>query len=55
MLRGDKVLRRRAAGGRGLTRAYTKGAKDALAAVGISTMSLWTLWDVPCTYPSSSG
>ena len=35
----------------GLTRAYTKGAKDALDAVGISTMSLWTLWDVPCTYP----
>ena len=33
------------------TRAYTKGAKDALDAVGISTMSLWTLWDVPCTYP----
>ena len=38
-------------GAGGLTRAYTKGAKDALAAVGISTMSLWTLWDVPCTYP----
>ena len=51
MLRGDKVLRRRAAGGRGTDPAYTKGAKDALDAVGISTMSLWTLWDVPCTYP----
>ena len=38
-------------GAGGLTRAYTKGAKDALDAVGISTMSLWTLWDVPCTYP----
>ena len=38
-------------GAGGLTRAYTKGAKEALDAVGISTMSLWTLWDVPCTYP----
>ena len=38
-------------GAGGLTRAYTKGVKDALDAVGISTMSLWTLWDVPCTYP----
>ena len=28
-------------GAGGLTRAYTKGAKDALDAVGISTMSLW--------------
>ena len=35
-------------GAGGLTRAYTKGAKDALDAVGISTMSLWTLWDVAC-------
>ena len=38
-------------GAGGLTRAYTKGAKDALDAVGIATMSLWTVWDVPCTYP----
>lgn len=38
-------------GAGGLTRAYTKGAKDALDAAGISMMSLWTLWDVPCTYP----
>ena len=38
-------------GAGGLTRAYTKGAKDALDAAGISRMSLWTLWDVPCTYP----
>lgn len=38
-------------GAGGLTRAYTKGAKDALNVAGISTMSLWTLWDVPCTYP----
>jgi len=37
-------------GAGGLTRAYTKGAKDALDAAGISRMSLWTLWDIPCTY-----
>lgn len=38
-------------GAGGLTRAYTKGAKDALDAAGIARMSLWTIWDVPCTYP----
>ena len=38
-------------GAGGLTRAYAKGAKDALDAAGISRMSLWTLWDIPCTYP----
>lgn len=38
-------------GAGGLTRAYTKGAKDALDAAGICRMSLWTLWDVACTYP----
>ena len=38
-------------GAGGLTRAYTKGAKDALDAAGVCRMSLWTLWDVPCTYP----
>lgn len=38
-------------GAGGLTRAYTRGAKDALDAAGIARMSLWTLWDVPCTYP----
>ena len=37
-------------GAGGLTRAYTQGAKDALTASGIARMSLWTLWDVPCTY-----
>jgi len=35
----------------GLTRAYTKGAKDALTAAGVARMGLWTLWDIPCTYP----
>ena len=38
-------------GAGGLTRAYTKGAKDVLDAAGICRMSLWTVWDVPCTYP----
>ncbi len=38
-------------GAGGLTRAYTKGAKDALTAAGLCRMSNWTLWDVPCTYP----
>ena len=37
-------------GAGGLTRAYTKGAKDALDVAGIARMSLWTLWDVECTY-----
>lgn len=37
-------------GAGGLTRAYTRGAKDALTAAGISKMSLWTLWVLPCPY-----
>ncbi len=38
-------------GAGGLTRAYTRGAKDALDAAGICRMSLWSVWDVACTYP----
>ena len=38
-------------GAGGLTRAYTKGAKDALDVAGISRMSQCTLWDIPCSYP----
>lgn len=38
-------------GAGGLTRAYARGAKDALDAAGVSRVSLWTLWDIPCTYP----
>ena len=38
-------------GAGGLTRAYTRGAKDALDAAGVCRVSLWTLWDVPCPYP----
>ncbi len=38
-------------GAGGLTRAYTRGAKDALDAAGVALVQRWTLWDVPCTYP----
>ena len=38
-------------GAGGLTRAYGRGAKDALSTAGICRMSLWTLWSIPCTYP----
>ncbi len=38
-------------GAGGLTRAYAKGAKDALDAAGICRMNLWTEWEIPCTYP----
>lgn len=38
-------------GAGGLTRAYARGAKDALDAAGTARMCRWTLWDVPCTYP----
>ena len=34
----------------GLTRAYSKGAKDALVAAGASTMQLWTPVQVGCPY-----
>ena len=38
-------------GAGGLTRAYARGAKDALDASGVCRMSLWTRWEIPCTYP----
>ena len=38
-------------GAGGLTRAYTRGAKDALDAAGAALVQRWTLWDVPCPYP----
>lgn len=38
-------------GAGGLTRAYARSAKDALDAAGICQMSLWTQWEIPCTYP----
>ena len=38
-------------GAGGLSRAYARGAKAALDAAGVSRVSRWTLWEVPCTYP----
>jgi len=38
-------------GAGGLTRAYTRGAKDALTAAGICRMSVWSVWNVSCPYP----
>ena len=37
-------------GAGGLTRAYTRGAKDALDAAGISVVRRWVAMEVPCTY-----
>ena len=37
-------------GAGGLTRAYSKGAKDALVVAGAATMGLWAQVAVPCTY-----
>ena len=34
----------------GLTRAYSKAAKDALDAAGTALLSRWTLWDIACPY-----
>lgn len=38
-------------GAGGLTRAYSRSAKDTLDAAGVAEVARWTLWDVPCTYP----
>ena len=38
-------------GAGGLTRAYSKAAKDALTAAGAATMGLWAQVEIPCTYP----
>lgn len=38
-------------GAGGLTRAYSKGTKDALIASGIAVMGAWARVKVPCTYP----
>ena len=38
-------------GAGGLTRAYAKGAKDALVAAGVAVMGAWARVEVPCTYP----
>ncbi len=34
----------------GLARAYTRGAKDALTAAGVSVQRVWTRMQVPCPY-----
>ncbi len=38
-------------GAGGLTRAYAKGAKDALSAAGVATLGLWAQLTIPCPYP----
>jgi len=38
-------------GAGGLTRAYSRGAKDALTAAGVAVLGLWVRLRVPCTYP----
>ena len=38
-------------GAGGLTRAYSKGAKDALIASGVAVMGAWAKAEIPCTYP----
>ena len=40
-------------GAGGLLRAYTKSAKDALDAAGISVVRAWTEADIPCSYSAS--
>lgn len=37
-------------GAGGLTRAYARGAKEALDAAGVCRMGLWTIWELPCPY-----
>ena len=38
-------------GAGGLTRAYSKSAKDALTVAGAATMGLWVQMEIPCAYP----
>ena len=38
-------------GAGGLTRAYSRSARDALAAAGVAEMGLWATADIPCPYP----
>ena len=38
-------------GAGGLTRAYSKGAKDALVAAGVAIMGAWARVEIPCAYP----
>ena len=38
-------------GAGGLTRAYSRGAKDALSAAGVAALGEWVTAQIPCTYP----
>ena len=38
-------------GAGGLTRAYSRGARDALCAAGAAVMGAWARLRIPCTYP----
>jgi len=38
-------------GAGGLTRAYSRGARDALTASGVAELGLWSAVSVPCAYP----
>jgi len=38
-------------GAGGLTRAYSRGARDALAAAGAAVLGLWARLEIPCAYP----
>ena len=38
-------------GAGGLTRAYSRGAKDALSAAGAAALGEWVTAEIPCTYP----
>lgn len=42
-------------GAGGLTRAYSKSARDALAAAGVAAMGLWTAARCTCPYPAGAG
>lgn len=37
-------------GAGGLTRAYSRSARDTLDAAGVAVVSRWTTWDIPCPY-----
>ena len=38
-------------GAGGLTRAYSRGAKDALSAAGVAALGEWVTAEIPCSYP----
>ncbi len=38
-------------GAGGLTRAYSRGARDALSAAGVAALGEWASVEIPCSYP----